>query len=220
MKYLVCSATTLELEPFLAACSPGLGQTLITGVGPVETAIRLSRCLQEQATLPWAVLNLGTAGAYLSPGVLKVLDLCLASEEILADLGVCQEDGTVVPLSIAGVVIRNRFSLDTTLGDQAEGLLAANGVAVHRAVFATVNATSGSQQRGDYFAAHFGAWCENMEGAAAAAVCAAFQVPLLELRCISNLVEDRNRENWQLRKAAEKAGRNAALVLEGLCRAD
>jgi futalosine hydrolase len=55
-----------------------------------------------------------------------------------------------------------------------------------------------------------------MEGAAVARVCVQFGLPLLELRCISNLVEDRNLQNWQLKKASARCGEAAALVLEGL----
>jgi len=60
------------------------------------------------------------------------------------------------------------------------------------------------------------ALCENMEGAAVARVCQQFGLPLLELRCISNLVEDRNLQNWQLKQACTRCGEAAALIVEGL----
>jgi futalosine hydrolase len=44
-----------------------------------------------------------------------------------------------------------------------------------------------------------------MEGAAAAQICALYDVPFLEVRGISNLVEDRDREKWKLGEAAEAA---------------
>ena len=55
-----------------------------------------------------------------------------------------------------------------------------------------------------------------MEGAAAARVCQQFALPLLELRCISNLVEDRNLHNWRLREACVRCGEVAAAVVKGL----
>jgi futalosine hydrolase len=51
-----------------------------------------------------------------------------------------------------------------------------------------------------------------MEGAAAAHVCALYGVPFLEVRGISNLVGDRDRQSWQVEEAVAVAGR-AALAL-------
>jgi len=55
--------------------------------------------------------------------------------------------------------------------------------------------------------------CENMEGAAVARVCREFGLPCLELRCVSNLVEDRDRSRWRLRDACAMAAEAAALVV-------
>jgi futalosine hydrolase len=51
-----------------------------------------------------------------------------------------------------------------------------------------------------------------MEGAAAAHVCALHDIPFLEVRGVSNLVEDRNRGAWQVAGAAD-AAQAAALRL-------
>ena len=44
-----------------------------------------------------------------------------------------------------------------------------------------------------------------MEGAALAHVAAIYGVPLLELRAVSNLVEDRDLSRWRIREAADTA---------------
>jgi futalosine hydrolase len=46
-----------------------------------------------------------------------------------------------------------------------------------------------------------------MEGAALAHVCALYGVPFLELRAVSNTVEDRDLSTWRIREAAEAAQR-------------
>ena len=54
------------------------------------------------------------------------------------------------------------------------------------------------------FAGFVGSPCggaENMEGAAAAHVCALYDVSFLEIRAISNLVEDRDRSAWKVEEA-------------------
>jgi futalosine hydrolase len=43
-----------------------------------------------------------------------------------------------------------------------------------------------------------------MEGAAVAMVCNTFKVPCVELRCISNMVEDRDTANWMLEDAIDE----------------
>ena len=61
-------------------------------------------------------------------------------------------------------------------------------------------------------AEQFQGLCENMEGAAVARVCAGFNLPCLELRCISNFVEDRNTGHWKMKEACRRAGTIAARV--------
>jgi futalosine hydrolase len=75
---------------------------------------------------------------------------------------------------------------------------------------------SGTEQRGNILGVEFQGLCENMEGAGVARVCDQFAVPVLEVRCISNLVEDRNTDNWQLRQACTKAGQAAAVIIKTL----
>ena len=60
------------------------------------------------------------------------------------------------------------------------------------------------------------ALAESMEGAAAAHVCALYDVPFLEVRGISNLVGDRDRERWQVRRAVAAASWAARAIVDGL----
>jgi futalosine hydrolase len=55
-----------------------------------------------------------------------------------------------------------------------------------------------------------------MEGAAVARVCRQFSLPCLEVRSISNMVEDRNTKNWQLKQACTRAGQAAATIIKSL----
>ena len=53
-----------------------------------------------------------------------------------------------------------------------------------------------------------------MEGAAAAHVCAMHDVPFLEVRGVSNLVEDRDRAAWRIAEAADAAQARRADMLD------
>lgn len=215
--FLVTAATDFELEPFRRACLPGRYQGLVTGVGPVEAAVRLTAFLAATSLPLTGVVNFGVAGAYAGTdrSGASVLDICLAEREVLADLGVCANDD-VRPLRGEGFIMADCFDLDAGLRRRAESLLTKAAIPWISGVFATVSGASGTRKRGDLLAARHQALCENMEGAAVARVCQHFGLPLLELRCISNLVEDRDLRNWQLHRACGRCGEVTALVVKGL----
>ena len=219
--YLVTAATPFELDPLLRACPPGARfESLVCGVGPVETALRLSVLLARReaagALRYRGVINIGVAGAYRrAEGGADLLDLCLAEREVLGDLGICDEE-TITSLRSDTLEIVDAFDLDRPLLQEAEVLLAGHGIHCRRGTFVTVNCVSATSRRGDLLARRHEALCENMEGAAAARVCLEYGLPLLELRCVSNLVEDRDPRTWRLRAASDRCGRAAALLINGL----
>ena len=63
---------------------------------------------------------------------------------------------------------------------------------------ATVSTCTGAAARAIQIEQRTGGICENMEGAAVALACRQLSVPLLEIRGISNLVEDRDPGRWDL----------------------
>jgi futalosine hydrolase len=64
----------------------------------------------------------------------------------------------------------------------------------------------------------WGALAESMEGAAAAHITALYGVPFLEIRAVSNLVADRDRESWEVDQAIELAASSAVAVVTALDR--
>ena len=218
--YLIVAATPVELDPFLRACPAGLPvEPLVCGVGPVETALRLTAwCAgrtRNELCRCHGVINIGVAGAYRRDHGADLLDLCLAEHEVLGDFGICDED-SITSLRSDTLEIFDTFDLDRPLLHAAEDLLAGHGMACRRGTFVTVSCVSGTSRRGNLLARKHDALCENMEGAAAARVCREFGLPLLELRCVSNLVEERDPRTWRLREAGDRCGQAAALLIQGL----
>ncbi len=216
--FLIVAATEMEMRAFRKAVSGSLSwEPLISGIGPVETAFSLTSRLERGRSGLQGVLTFGIAGAYHGTGGngADMLDICLASEEILADMGICYSNG-IEHFSAPELGVRNRFSLDQKLLQDAATLLARKRIPFHRGRFLTVSCVSGTRKRGDMLADQFDGLCENMEGAAVARVCQAFRLPCLEIRCISNFVEDRDTGRWQLKEACTKAGTTAALVADHL----
>ncbi len=196
-------------------------QIIETGLGAVNTAHALTCCLQ--ACQPDRVLQFGVGGAYPGGG-LDIGDLAIATEEIYGDLGVRTPTGWhdaeligIPVLTVDDKVYYNHFGLDLQTSEIAASILRMNSwkekiPAVVTGSFVTVQECSGEQILGEERAVLFDAICENMEGAAAAHLCALYGVPFMEVRAISNRVEDRDRAGWNLSLACRRS-QDAAVVL-------
>jgi futalosine hydrolase len=193
-----------------------------SGVGKANAAA--CAMLLLEGLRPEAVICFGSAGVY--PGNdLRIGDLLLASEEVYGDEGALTADGFLdmqalgLPLAErAGEKWFNRFPADPELLAHAQQLLVRElgrqrRVAVGPLV--TVSACSGTTVGGAQLAARTGGLGENMEGAAIAQICVRLGVPWLEIRSISNLVEDRDPARWDLPVAAAVAQQAVRAVLAG-----
>ncbi|MFN2352928.1 MAG: hypothetical protein ABR512_00200 [Desulfopila sp.] len=88
---LAITATDFEMAPFLRD-APGACRSLVTGVGVLESGLRLSRYLEQHRREFAMALHFGVAGAYVDrvdEEAAGLLDICIADKEILGDLGIC-----------------------------------------------------------------------------------------------------------------------------------
>ena len=218
---LAVAATEIEMVPFLAESKrQALScRTLITGVGPSETALRLTRFLCECEESFDAVIHFGVGGAYIQPDQNlqpELLDLCLAEQEIAGDLGICLGDSMeYLDSSLTGEIVH---AMDTSLLNRCRTILDQLEIKYHTGIFITVNGISGTRARGEILRSRWGGLCENMEGVAAARVCLEFKLPYAELRSISNYVDDRDSSTWRLQDACRKAAYAAIQLIEGMNR--
>jgi futalosine hydrolase len=153
------------------------------------------------------------AGGYAGSGA-GLLDICLAESEVLGDFGICHAE-SVEPLSgqLAGRFV---FPLDPRYVAQAWEILGKQEPRCKKGAFVTVNGATATAKRGAVLHTAHNGLCENMEGGAVARVCEEFAVPCLEVRCVSNMVEDRNPANWQLAAAVHKCGQAVSLLVDHL----
>jgi futalosine hydrolase len=214
---LVLAATPLE-----AALLQSSDRSLVvTGIGAVNTAHALTRYLVTRSR-PSLVIQTGIAGAYVPAGI-PVGSVVLANTEIYGDLGVITPDGwrpveeIGIPLIEASGTRPARFNYFPFDDDLVARASAIGGSLVARTgPFLTLSQVTGVRALGDALYQRFGALCESMEGAAAAHVCALHDVPFLEVRGISNLIEDRNRPGWRIKEAADAAQSVALRLIENL----
>jgi futalosine hydrolase len=217
---LVLAATEIEMmsfTPFLQGNTARI-MTEVCGVGPVEAATRVMRLLCDHAGTIHQVVNFGIGGAYLpEPGdsSIDLLHVCIAESEALGDYGICYGDRveSFVDQDMAG---KTKFMLDKDLLKAAREKLNDAAIDFSSGAFVTVNGASGTADRGRFLKKKFGAICENMEGAAIARCCAMYSLPMIEVRVISNMVEDRPGAPWKIKDACCRSGHIAALVVDGL----
>ncbi len=203
-----------------------LGETRLIccagGVGKANAAAAAAALLERHR--PGLVIVTGCGGAYPGSG-LAVGDLAVASDELFADEGVATPSGWLdlkamgLPLvTRRGRQYFNRIPLSRHGAEKAMQLAANHGVRLARGSFLTVSTCSGALSRGLELAQRYQAICENMEGAAVALVALRYGIPCLEIRGISNLVEDRDLARWDLPRAMETAQRFVLKIVEDLQR--
>ncbi len=191
-----------------------------TGMGKVNAALGATSLVCEFN--PDLIVNTGCAGAYRESG-LSVGDLAMACVEIYGDEGVQTLSGwrsldfIGIPLvEIDGMRYFNEIPLSSSPAEKALRFAEKLGTGLTKGRFVTVSTCSGSSARGAELAAQFNAICENMEGAAVAHVALRCGVDCLEIRGVSNMVEDRDLSRWDIRKAAENAQRFLLEFLDSL----
>jgi futalosine hydrolase len=183
----------------------------VTGIGKVNAACAAT-VLFERCT-PALVVNTGCGGAFHGCD-LAVGDLAVAASETFADEGVLTPQGwrglDLIGIPVfqgAGERIFNRIPLCEKLSVDALRFARENGFRCELGPFLTVSTCSGTTSRGELLLRRFSGICENMEGAALAQVALIYNLPFMEVRGISNMVEDRDMTRWDLKKAVGEVQR-------------
>lgn len=198
MKILLVAATRPEIAPLLKTRKPGSKKgavstyragrhtidVLITGVGMTATAFQMGKTLSRKYDL---AINAGIAGSFrrfIPPGtVVHVVTDCFG------DLGV--EDGKkFLTAHEIGLVDKSAHTLSESGYKKPLGLIAVRGI--------TVNTVHGEVKSIRKVLNKFDPDIESMEGAAFFLACGLEKVPCIQVRAISNYVEKRNREKWQM----------------------
>jgi len=207
MHQLIVVSSQREIQPFIEKaglskeipCYKAIGirddlSLMVSGIGSPETIFHLTR--QLESTSINRVIQVGIAGSYNPEYALG--SLVEVGEDCFADLGI-DDNGRFLSVFDTGLADPEKepFRKGKLINWQ-QGL---TGFPVVKGI--TVNTTSGSQERIEQWKKTYQPDIESMEGAAAIFVCQNFDVPVIQLRSISNMVEPRNRDSWDLDLAVE-----------------
>jgi len=217
MRLLIVAATQAEVEPLMEALgmqksteadnlyvtrhiSVANCSVLITGAGMVPTAFALARHLPHNVYN--LVINLGIAGSF--DRKITLGDLVEITEDTFAELGA--EDDThfisIEKLGFGASIFRPTSSLAHFT----------QKIAIAKAKAITVNKVHGNESSIADTVERLNPQLESMEGAAFFYACHELKVPCIQIRAVSNYVEKRNRDNWQIGLAVKNLN-NFALEL-------
>ena len=174
MNVLIVAATKSEITSDKISDLP----ILITGVGMVNTAINLTKELNNNDYD--LVINMGVAGCFSDE--IKIGEVVEVVEDCFSEIGF--ENGeSFSEFSEFDIKMKYKVEGKTSLR-KVKGL--------------TVNTVHGNENSIHKMVERLHPDIESMEGAAVFKVCEEMKIPCIQLRSISNKVEKRNKENWNL----------------------
>jgi len=204
MKILIVSATEKEILPLKnklkiktsEVCIMKYAGTkdfsidfLVTGIGSTLTTYALTKKISTKKYD--LVVNTGIAGSFSTD--LNIGDVVNVMSDEFADLGI-EDRNNFFTLFEKGFIKKDEPPfIDCKLWNPTEINLTLNKVSG-----ITVNASHGNINSIELFKNKFGADIETMEGAAFFYVCLNENVKFLQIRAISNYVEERNNANWDI----------------------
>ena len=150
-------------------------EILISGVGMVNTTYELTKHLSTNSYD--LVINMGIAGSFNS--AIRIGDTIEVVEDTFSEIGYENE------------IEFNEFKITNTF--KVEGK-----TSLQKVKGITVNTVHGNEDSIAKIVDRVNVDIESMEGAACFMVCKKFNIPCMQIRAISNKVEKRNKENWDL----------------------
>ena len=169
---------------------------IVTGVGMVNTTFSLTKRLSKRSYD--LVINMGVAGSFSDE--IKIGDVVEVIEDNFSEIGF--EDGNSFS-KFTNFRIENSFKVDKkTNFKKAKGI--------------TVNTVHGNKKTITEIVSRLNPDVESMEGAACFMVCKKFEIPCMQIRAISNKVEKRNTENWNLDLAISNLNTEVEKIIDSL----
>jgi futalosine hydrolase len=217
MKILVVAATREEIGLLIDSCqlpvlslqensqttinSPQTPQILLTGVGMVATAFALGRHL---ATHQYDMaINLGIAGSF--DRNIPLGTVVEVTEDNFTELG-AEDDNSFISLDALGFG-QTKFTATAKLADYY------TNVRPWQVNAATVNTVHGEETSIAKLLQRAAPQLESMEGAAFFYACQQAGVPAMQIRAVSNYVEKRNRDAWNIGLAVKNLNTFAVELL-------
>ncbi|MCA0756220.1 futalosine hydrolase [Paenibacillus sp. N4] len=200
-RILIVTAVEAEKEAVLRGLQDG--ETPVTviaaGAGVSAAAAGTAAALAQEPEAYRLVISAGIGGGF--PGRAEIGTLVLADSIEAADLGAETPDNGFIGIDELGFGTSEAAVSETWTARVFEAIRTA-GLPVSRGAVLTVTTATGSAETTAKLVARVpGAAAEGMEGHGVATAAALFDVPVIELRAISNAVGPRDRASWRIGEA-------------------
>jgi futalosine hydrolase len=194
-KILLVSATHAEMMK----TQDSNFESLVAGVGIVATTFALTQRLTESNFD--LVIDLGIAGSF-NPAFGIGFVVQVVSDRF-SELGV-EDNGRFIPADEMKLAKKEDVFFEAVI--RIDSLPEADGITVNR-VHGTAESINSVRQQ-------FNPDIESMEGASVAYVCQKFNIPWVQIRSISNKIEPRNRDDWNIPLAIQNLHTEVSKYLE------
>jgi futalosine hydrolase len=223
MKILFASATRFELSPFLKNLKEDPDNSgsifhynwngidvdhITTGLGTTFTTYSLVKALQ--LCNYDLVINAGIAGSFSEQ--IPIGTVVNVKSEQIGDFGIEKED-RITSVFEAGFADANEFPFTN---GQLINPCSINTITLRNVKGFTSNISHGTSESIARIRKEFDPDIESMEGAAVFYVCLMEKVPFLEIRAISNYVEIRDTNKWDIPVAIRNLTDALLKILTGL----
>lgn len=192
VKITIVGATPYELEALISHHFPSDMEVdyLVHGIGGIHTTYNLTSYLSTHQ--PDVMIQCGLAGSF-NPNI-AVGDVVFVRSECFGDMGSEDQDGTLLELFDTDLEAPHAFPFqERKLRNPFP-----NPVSLPEVNSISVNTVSGSEKTIVLRQKQFQADIESMEGAAFTYTCLHKHIPFVQIRGISNKVEPRNRDQWDM----------------------
>ena len=220
MKLLLVAATELELQPILGEAKyvPGsvfqllqkgdsTVDVLITGVGIASATFHITRLLSSRRYD--LAIQAGIGGSFNKQ--INLGDVVIVSNDRFAQLG-ADDNETFLDMFELGFSQPNNYPFVNGSLEPSIPAIAFNlNFKLVQAI--TVETASGNEQSIIKTVAKYHPDIESMEGAAFFYSCLTENVPCLQIRAISNYIEDRNKDTWNIPLAIKNLNRVALKII-------
>jgi futalosine hydrolase len=163
-------------------------------VGSIATSWAMTKWLSSNPK-PDLAINIGIAGSFRDD--IKIGDVVVPVSDCFADAGIETGSGFIT-LEEAGLADPDRFPFagGKIITENNYCNIALSFIKPAKAI--TVNSGSGSQETINKLLKKYNPDIETMEGATFSYICSWEKLPFLALRSISNKVEPRNKDKWNI----------------------
>jgi futalosine hydrolase len=172
---------------------------LVAGVGGISTAWAMKLWMDNNSN-PDLAINAGIAGSYKDE--YKIGDVVMPVTDCFADMGF-ESGEKMITLAEAGLIEADKFPFEGGVIHSRNKYIKTAEKILRKVNGITVNTCSGSETTIEKLKHKFNPCIETMEGATFFYICAREKIPFLSVRAISNKVEPRNRDSWDIPLALE-----------------